>query len=95
MYRPAFDILLEWDHRHETRTIYQAFTPLVQPRQIAGGGDDLRYVRSGLDLDLPQAGSGHLRVVSHAGNAVRATLGGRKLDGFPVALSGQKFEFSI
>jgi molecular chaperone DnaK (HSP70) len=95
MYRPAFDILLEWDHRHESRTVYQAFTPLVEPRQIARGGNDLRYIRSGHDLDLPTTGSGHLRVVSHTASTTHATLGDRRLDGFPVALSGEKFEFSI
>jgi cell division ATPase FtsA len=92
-YRPAFDIVLEWDH--ESRTVYHAFTPLVEPRQIARGGNDLRYIRTGHDLGLPTSGSGRLRVVSHAGGAIRATLGERKLDGFPVALSGEKLEFSI
>jgi hypothetical protein len=95
MYRPAFDVVLEWDRRRQSRTVYQAFTPLVEPRQIATGGSDLRYVRTGADLGLPEAGSGHLRVVSHSGTKIRAALGGRPLDGFPVSLSDQKFEFSL
>jgi hypothetical protein len=93
MYRPSFDVLLEWDG--DFRTVYEAFTPLVERWQIARGGSDLRYVQNGLDLYLPRAGHGRLRVVSQSGDRIRATLGGNSLDGFPVALSEQKFEFSI
>ncbi len=95
IYRPAFDVLVEWDRGHGFRTVYEAFTPLVEAWQIARGGSDLRYVRNGLDLSLPRSAKGKLRVVSHSGEGVRATLGGQNLDGFPVALSEQKFEFSI
>jgi hypothetical protein len=92
MYRPGFDILLEWEC--DFRIVYDAFTPLVQPGQISGGGT-LRYFRNGLDLDLPRRGNGRLRVVPQNGERVRATLNGANLDGFSVALSEQKFQFSI
>jgi molecular chaperone DnaK (HSP70) len=95
MYRPAFDILLEWDHGQEFRVVYDAFTPLVQPGQIAQGTSELRYVVNGLDLDLPRTGTGRLRVVSQSGDRVHASIGGADLNGFQVALSEQKFEFSI
>jgi molecular chaperone DnaK (HSP70) len=95
MYRPAFDILLEWDRGGEFRVVYDAFTPLVESWQIAQGGSELCYLRTGLDLSLPRDGSGRFRVVSHTGQRVRATLGGKNLDGFPVAMSEQKFEFAI
>jgi molecular chaperone DnaK (HSP70) len=95
MYRPGFDILVEWDAGREFRTIYDAYTPLVEPWQIAQGGSELRFRRSGLDLELPRDGKGRLRVVSHSGERVRATLGGSNLDGFPVALDEQRFEFAI
>lgn len=95
MYRPAFDILLEWDHGREFRTVYEAYTPLFEPWQITRSGAELRYVRNGEDLSLPRKGKGKLRVVSHSGQRVRATLGGAKLDGFPVALTDQKFTFAI
>jgi molecular chaperone DnaK (HSP70) len=95
MYRPAFDILLEWNHGADFRVVYEAFTPLVETWQIARGGADLRFARTGLDLSLPRQGKGRLRVVSHTDDRVRATLGGSTLDGFPVALSEQKFEFAI
>ena len=93
MYRPAFDVLLEWGD--EFRTIYDAFTPLVQPGQIARGGAELRYTRNGLDLSLPRRGTGQLRVISHDGQRVRASINGSSLDGFRVALSEQRFEFRI
>jgi hypothetical protein len=95
MYRPAFDILLEWDRGGEFRVVYDAFTPLVESWQIAQGGSELCYLRTGLDLSLPRDGNGRLRVVSHTGQRVRVTLGGKNLDGFPVAMSEQKFEFAI
>jgi molecular chaperone DnaK (HSP70) len=95
VYRPAFDILLEWDHGQEFRVVYDAFTPLIQPGQIAQGTSDLRYVVNGLDLMLPRKGTGRLRVVSQSGQRVHATIGGADLDGFQVVLSEQDFEFSI
>jgi len=95
MYRPAFDILLEWDNKRETRVIYEAYTPLIEPKQFAKSGSELRFVRNGRDLSLPDAGTGRLRLVSHSGEKMRATLGIAGLDGFRVALSEQKFEFSI
>jgi molecular chaperone DnaK (HSP70) len=94
MFRPPFDIQLEWDHAREFRTVYEAFTPLVERAQIARGLDDLRYVRSGHELSLPRGGRARLHVVSHSGARIRATLNGRALDGFPVTL-GDAFEFSI
>jgi len=94
-YRPAFDILLEWDEGRQLRTVYEAFTPLLGMRQIAQGLADLRYVCTGRQLALPGRGTGRLRVVSHSGQAVKATLNGSNLDGFTVALSDEDFEFSI
>jgi molecular chaperone DnaK (HSP70) len=95
VFRPPFDVLLEWDRGQEFRTVYEAFTPLVGRAQIAGGGDDLRYVRRARELSLPRTGKGRLRVVSHSGERLHASLGGRQLDGHPVALSDERFEFSI
>ena len=95
VFRPPFDILLEWDRGKESRTIYEAFEPLVGRSQIAGGGDDLRYVRRARDLSLPRSGKGRLRVVSHSGERLRATMADRTLDGFPVNFADDRFEFSI
>jgi molecular chaperone DnaK (HSP70) len=94
-YRPAFDIVVEWDRGREQRTVYEAFTPLVQPRQIVDGDGDLRLVRTGADLSLPTKVKGKLRLVSYSDERVAATLGNRGLDGFSVLLDEQKFEFSI
>jgi hypothetical protein len=98
-YRPAFDILLEWDdgtaEGRQQRTVYEAHTPLLGMRQIAQGLADLRYVCTGRQLALPGRGTGRLRVVSHSGQPVKAMLNGSNLDGFAVALSNEDFEFSI
>jgi molecular chaperone DnaK (HSP70) len=103
MYRPAFDVALEWDAGEASRrggsarrfrTVYESFTPLVEAAQIARGSADLRYVRTGSDLSLPHQGRGMFRVKSYSDSPVRATMNGAKLDGFPVTL-GERFEFSI
>jgi molecular chaperone DnaK (HSP70) len=94
MYRPAFDVLLEWDRGRATRTVYEAFTPLVAADQIRRGDAELRYVRDADELSLPRRGKGRLRLVSHAGEPVRATIGAKSLDGYTVELS-DKFEFSL
>jgi molecular chaperone DnaK (HSP70) len=95
MHRPAFDVLVEWDRGRECRTIYEAYTPLVEQWQIVQGDSDLRFIRDGADLSLPSEGMGRLRVVSHSGEPVPASIAGNALDGFPVALDEKKFEFSI
>ena len=94
-YRPAFDVLLEWSPGKDFRTVYEAYTPLIERAQILRGDDELRYVRTGRDLSLPRQAKGKLRVVSHSGERLRANLAGKPLDGFPVAVSEEKFEFSI
>jgi hypothetical protein len=52
-------------------------------------------VRTGADLSLPAKGKGKLRLVSYSDERVSASLGHRGLDGFPVLLDEEKFEFSI
>jgi cell division ATPase FtsA len=94
MYRPAFDVALEWEDGRGFRTVYEAFTPLVDAMQIARGGGDLRLHRTAQDLALPRQGTATLRVKSYSDTRVRATIAGEKLDGFPVTL-GDEFEFSL
>jgi hypothetical protein len=95
MYRPALEIQLKIDGRTDPVTLYEAFTPLMDQTKLRGGSTDIRYVRTGRDLKLPSSGTGTIRVVSHNGGPVQSTLDGRGLDGFPVAIDGQKFEFSL
>jgi molecular chaperone DnaK len=94
MYRPAFDVAVEWDSGRRFRTAYEAFTPLVEAVQVGRGSADLRFVRTGADLSLPRQGNGKLRVKSYSDNQVRATIDGEKLDGFPITF-GDQFEISI
>jgi molecular chaperone DnaK (HSP70) len=97
MFRPGFDITVEWSGASgvERRPLYQAYTPLYQPWQVAQGGAELCYRRDGLDLGLPRSGQGWLRTSSPSGERVTAGLHGKQLDGFPVALSEQAFDFRI
>jgi molecular chaperone DnaK len=95
MYRPAFDVVLEWERGHHFRTVYEAFTPLVGREQVERGEGELCFSRSGHDLALPRSGKGRLFVVSHSGDRLRASLGSRNLDGYPVSLSEEKFDFAI
>nr|WP_162907042.1 Hsp70 family protein [Allorhizocola rhizosphaerae] len=94
-YRPAFDIVLEWDKGRQQRTVYEAYTPLLEMRQLATGDGELRLIRTGRQLKLPEGGTGRLRVVSHSGEASQAKLDGSTLDGFAVELSYDDFEFSL
>jgi molecular chaperone DnaK (HSP70) len=92
--RPGFDIHLEWDEGRQSRLVYEAYQPLVENWQV-DRGTNLRFVRTGRDLSLPDEGTAQLRVSSPAGRAVRAELEGSRLDGFAVVLQGGRFEFSI
>lgn len=93
MYRPAFDIALDWQDGRGFRTVYDAFTPLVEPSQLTRG-TDLRFVRNGSELSLPRSGTGTLRLKSYSDTRVRATIAGEKLDGFTVHF-GEEFELSV
>jgi molecular chaperone DnaK (HSP70) len=97
MFRPGFDIAVEWTGPDGPvrRPLYQAYTPLYQAWQVAQGGADLCYRRDGLDLGLPRGGHGRLRAWAPSGERVAAGLAGQPLDGFPVALSEQDFDFRI
>lgn len=94
IFRPAFDIVLEWDSGREYRTIYEAFTPIAGNAKIAGQGNKFR-VRRASSLSLPPEGKGRIRVISQSGERVRATLGGRAMDGYPVSFTDVVFTFSI
>jgi molecular chaperone DnaK (HSP70) len=91
-YRPPFDLLVDWDGG--SCQMYEAFLPLVESWQIVRGDTDLRYVRTGRQLSLPEHGTGRLRVVSHATRPVPATLNGVPLDGFPIVF-GADLELSL
>jgi molecular chaperone DnaK (HSP70) len=95
MYRPALDILLELENRRVATVLYEAFTPMMSQGALRAGSREIAYTVRGRDLKLPATGTGTIRVVSHNGSPVASTLDGRSLDGFPVAIDGQKFEFTL
>lgn len=91
-YRPAFDIVIEWDGGQAP--LYDAYTPLVQPGRIGRGGE-LCFTRTGREVGVPAAGKGRLRIVSHTGDPVRATLGGGGIEDFVAELNGDRFALSL
>lgn len=93
-YRPAFDIMLDCDGGQESRAVYEAYTPLVQAGRIGRGGE-LCFTRTGREIGVPATGKGRLRLVSHTGGPVRATLGGGRLEDFVAELNGDRFAFSV
>jgi molecular chaperone DnaK (HSP70) len=92
-YRPAFDILIDWDGQ-EPRTVYEAYTPLIQAGRIGRGGE-LCFTRTGREIGVPATGKGRLRLFSHTGDKVRATLGGGRIEDFVAELNGAGFAFSV
>jgi molecular chaperone DnaK (HSP70) len=93
-YRPAFDIVLDWDDGQESRAVYEAYTPLVQAGRIGRGGE-LCYTRTGREIGVPPSGKGRLRLVSHTGGPVQATLGAAGIEDFVAELNGERFAFSV
>jgi hypothetical protein len=93
-YRPAFDILIDWDGAAESRTVYEAYTPLIQAGRIGRGGE-LCFTRTGREIGVPATGKARLRLASHTGDKVRATLGGGPIEDFVAELNGAGFAFSV
>ena len=82
------------DDGRRRRTLYEAFTPLVEQTQIVRGSADLRFLRTGAELALPRTGTWTLRLHSYSDPPARATIEGEKLDGFAVRF-GELFELSL
>jgi hypothetical protein len=93
MYRPAFDIVLDWSGG--THTLYEAYTPLFTPDQIRSGrsalGFEFRFPRR----SLPQSGQGHLRAVSPSGQRVPLQRSGETLDVLPVRFGSHESVFKL
>jgi molecular chaperone DnaK (HSP70) len=91
-YALPYDIWLEWDEGHGSRLLYQAYMPILEQWWIERewmGEFRFRAMGDG----LPDHGRGVLRAV--ADMDVAATLNGASLDGYPVALNGDRFSFTI
>ena len=94
-YALPYDIRLEWDEGREWRLIYNAFMPILEQWWIERGWPgELRFRTVGRGLALPGEGQAVLRLVA-AADHVSAILNGVSLDGYPVALNGEQFSFSI
>jgi molecular chaperone DnaK (HSP70) len=95
LHRPAFDFILEWDGGKRHSTLYEAYTPLYEPWQIASGRTRLGYECRGRDLALPSAGRAYLRAVSATGQPVAITVDGRPEQRIPVQFGPHDLAFKI
>jgi hypothetical protein len=95
LHRPAFDFLLEWDEGRSRRTLYEAYTPLYEPWQIASGHTHLGHERRGRELDLPRSGNGRLVAVAANGQPVNLVLDGQSRSEIPVGFGHYELWFKI
>jgi len=74
LHRPSFDFVLEWDNGAEQRVLYEAYTPLYDPVQVARGNTFLGHSWHARYPEVAREGTGVLRVLSPTGESVRASV---------------------
>jgi molecular chaperone DnaK (HSP70) len=96
LHRPGFSFVLEWGEGERRREVlYDAYTPFYSPAD-ALRKDRLVYQRRGLDLRLPQSGSGRIRAVTESGETIRLKIEHDDyVDGLPVRFGLNEFMFSV
>jgi molecular chaperone DnaK (HSP70) len=95
LHRPSFDFVLEWAGGRERRVLYEAYTPLYDPVQVARGNTFLGHGWHGRYPDVAREGHGVLRVYSPTGEPVRLEIDGQPMDGIRVAFGARGFSFKI
>jgi molecular chaperone DnaK (HSP70) len=95
LHRPAFDFVLEWDHGLQRRLLYEAYTPLYDPVQVARGNAFLGHSWHGRYPEVAREGAGVLRVLSPTGDPVRLELDGQLMDGIRIDFGSHPFSFKI
>jgi len=95
LHRPAFDFVLEWDGGRQRRSLYEAYTPLYDPVQVARGNAFLGHSWHGSYPEVAREGKGVIRVLSPTGDPVRLEVDGQVMDGIEVAFGGRPFSFKI
>jgi molecular chaperone DnaK (HSP70) len=93
LHRPAFDFVLDVDGVQ--RVLYEAYTPLYNPAQLALGATFLGHEWRGNYPLLPRHGTGVLRVVSPGGDPVRLAVDEEEMDGLSVAFGSRGLTFKI
>jgi hypothetical protein len=95
LHRPSFDFVLEWDNGAEQRVLYEAYTPLYDPVQVARGNTFLGHSWHARYPEVAREGSGVLRVLSPTGESVRLEIDGQQMDGIQVRFGSKGFSFKI
>lgn len=95
LHRPAFDFVLEWASGRERRMLYEAYTPLYDPTQVARGDAYLGHGWHGRYPDVAREGEGVLRVLSPTGDPVELEIDGARMDGIRVRFGSHAFSFKI
>jgi hypothetical protein len=95
LHRPAFDFVLEWDGGKERRTLYEAYTPLYDPAQVARGNAFLGHGWHGRYPDIAREGEGVLRALSPTGDPVQLEVDGVRMDGIRIRFGSHAFSFKI
>jgi molecular chaperone DnaK len=95
LHRPAFDFVLEWDGGRERRMLYEAYTPLYDPAQVARGNAFLGHGWHGRYPDVAREGEGVLRVLSPTGDLVRLEIDDQLMDGIRIGFGSHAFSFKI
>ena len=79
----------------ERRSLYEAYTPLYDPVQVARGNAFLGHSWHGRYPEVAREGKGVIRVLSPTGDPVRLEVDGQVMDGIEVAFGGRPFSFKI
>jgi molecular chaperone DnaK (HSP70) len=101
LHRPCFDFVLEWDGDRQSgggrqrRVLYEAYTPLYDPGQVARGNTFLGHSWHARYPDVAREGTGVLRVVSPTGEPVTLEIDGVSMDGLRVGFGSHEFSFKI
>lgn len=95
LHRPSFDFVLEWDNGNEQRVLYEAYTPLYDPVQVARGNTFLGHSWHGRYPEVAREGTGVLRVLSPTGEPVGLEIDGQQMDGIQVKFGSKGFSFKI
>jgi molecular chaperone DnaK (HSP70) len=97
LHRPSFDFVLEWNGSEgpQRRVLYDAYTPLYDPVQVARGNTFLGHSWHGRYPDVAREGFGVLRVYSPTGEPVSLEVDGVSMDGIRIVFGSKGFSFKI
>jgi molecular chaperone DnaK (HSP70) len=95
LHRPSFDFVLEWDNGRQRTVLYEAYTPLYDPGQVARGNTFLGHSWYGKYPEIPRDGVGVLRLYSPTNEPVSMAIDGTSMDGIQIAFGAREVSFKI